>query len=298
VVIAVALVLTPATVLWVLIGSRAPGASWLRTIVGVVAVIVGVAAAWRQGRLSDEIDRTRERLGDHRQMLSNLSQKLMEAQEHERTRIARELHDDIGQRVALLTIDLDRLAHALPSDLTDTRGRIAELGRRAVDLEKDLQAMSHRLHSSKLELLGIALAMASFCHELAEQQRVVIDFSSEAIPEHVRADLSLALFRVLQEALTNAVKHAGVRRVDVTLRGAGDAIELAVIDAGVGFDPQAAMSGRGLGLVSMTERLHLVGGELQIDSRPGAGTRVHARVPLDARGSSADGWNDIARRAG
>src|SRR5262245_21474107 len=94
------------------------------------------------------------------QALSNLSQKLMEAQEHERTRIARELHDDIGQRAALLSIDLDRLGQTLPPEATDVRGRVAELGRRAVDLEKDVQAMSHRLHSSKLELLGIALAVA------------------------------------------------------------------------------------------------------------------------------------------
>jgi PAS domain S-box-containing protein len=249
------------------------------------------------GYIGSAVDVTDHKIA--RKALSNLSQKLMEAQEHERTRIARELHDDIGQRVALLTIDLDRLAHALPSDVADARGRIADLGRRAGDLEKDVQAMSHRLHSSKLELLGIALAMAGFCHELAEQQRVVIDFTSEAIPEHLSADVSLALFRVLQEALTNAVKHAGAPRFGVRLRGSRDAIELEVSDAGVGFDPQAAMSGHGLGLVSMTERLHLVGGELHIDSRPGAGTRVRARVPLDPRErSGVDRLDGTARRAG
>jgi signal transduction histidine kinase len=249
------------------------------------------------GYIGSAVDVTEHKIAQ--KALSNLSQKLMEAQEHERTRIARELHDDIGQRVALLTIDLDRLAQALPHESTDVRGHVAELGRRAVDLEKDVQAMSHRLHSSKLELLGIALAVAGFCRELAEQQRVVIDFTSEAIPEELRPDISLAVFRVLQEALTNAVKHAGVQRFQVRLRGTGNAIELEVSDAGVGFDPHTAMSGRGLGLISMTERLHLVGGELHIDSRPGAGTRVRARVPLDpADTSGVNRRDDTARRAG
>jgi signal transduction histidine kinase len=176
---------------------------------------------------------------------------------------------------------------------------MVELGRRTVDLEKDLQAMSHRLHSSKLELLGIALAVAGFCRELAEQQRVVIDFSSEAIPEEVPGDISLALFRVLQEALTNAVKHAGGQRFDVRLRGTGDAIELDVSDTGVGFDPDAAMNGHGLGLISMTERLHLVGGDLHVDSRPGAGTHVRARVPLDPTDRPGIDRQDVTvRRAG
>ena len=229
------------------------------------------------GYVGSAVDVTEHRTAQR--ALSNLSQKLLEAQEHERSRIARELHDDIGQRVALLTIDLDRLLQELPAGSHGVRAHVRELGARATDLQRDVQAMSHRLHSSKLELLGLGLAVASFCRELSEQHQVVIDFSRHDIPEQLPAALSLTLFRVVQEALTNAVKHAGVRQFSVSLLGTSESILLTVADAGAGFDPESAMSGRGLGLISMHERLSLIGGELDIDSIPGSGTRVRARVP-------------------
>ena len=230
------------------------------------------------GYIGSCIDVTEHRLAA--KTLSGLSRKLMEAQENERSWIARELHDDVAQRMALLSIELDRLRQALPKSGAEVRLRIAEISGRANDLSKDLQALSHRLHSSKLEYLGIASAAGAFCRELADQQRVTISFSHEGVPEDLPQEAALALFRVLQEALTNAVKHSGVDHFSVALRGGESEIELEVADTGVGFGPEVSLKSRGLGLVSMQERLSLVGGELAIESQPGSGTRVRARVPF------------------
>jgi PAS domain S-box-containing protein len=220
---------------------------------------------------------------DRKQMeeaLSGLSRKLMEAQEEERTWIARELHDDLGQRMTLLTIEMEQLGQVPPHAAGEVPGRVQELCKQVVDLGRDISAISHRLHSSKLEYLGITAAAGAFCRELAEQHKIEIAFSSAGIPDNVPREIGLCLFRVLQEALHNAVKHAGVKYFNVALRGTSDEIRLEVGDAGIGFDPEAAIQSHGLGLISMQERLSLVHGEFVIDSRPGQGATVRARVPL------------------
>ena len=220
---------------------------------------------------------------DRKQMeeaLSGLSRRLMEAQEEERTWIARELHDDLGQRMTLLTIEMEQLGQVPPHAAQEVPGRIQELCKQVVDLGRDISAISHRLHSSKLEYLGITAAAGAFCREMAEQHKIEIDFSSAGIPDNVPREIGLCLFRVLQEALHNAVKYAGVKHFTVGLRGTPEEIRLEVIDAGIGFDPEAAIQSHGLGLISMQERLSLVHGEFLIDSRPGQGARVRARVPL------------------
>ena len=206
--------------------------------------------------------------------------RLIEAHEAERTRIAGELHDDIGQRMAVLTMDLDALGQALPLPTDEARTRVRALGDRTLQLAKDIQALSHRLHPPKLEYLGVASASASFCREVSRQQNVDIAFSHDGIPDGVPNHVALSLFRVLQEAVTNAVRHAGVREVAVTLRGSPEDIRLEIVDAGVGFDRDAVLSGRALGLIGMQERVRLVNGDLVIESRPGAGTSIRARVPL------------------
>jgi PAS domain S-box-containing protein len=238
------------------------------------------------GYIGSCIDVTQHKLAE--EALSGLSRKLMEAHEQERTWIARELHDDVGQRIAVLTIELERLGQTPPGNAAEMRSRVQELCRRVMDLGKDISAISHRLHSSKLEYLGIAAAAAGFCKELSEQHNVEIDFSSEDIPEGLPYEVALSLFRVLQESLHNAVKYAGVRHFTVALHGAPDEIELEVVDCGVGFDPESALKSHGLGLISMQERLTLVKGEISIKSKPGAGTRVRARVPLPSGGSMAE----------
>lgn len=197
--------------------------------------------------------------------LSHLSQRLLEAQEQERRRIARELHDDISQRLATLAIRL--------------RGS-PELQQLAAEIGSDVQALSHELHSSRLELLGITVAMRQFCEEFADQQTSTVDFDSRDVPPQLSPEISLCLFRILQESLHNAVKHSGVRQFDVRLWGSPGQVHLSVSDRGKGFDAQIARAGRGIGLISMGERLKLVGGGLSIDSRPHGGTMVHARVPV------------------
>jgi signal transduction histidine kinase len=218
--------------------------------------------------------------------LSGMSRRLIEAHEEERTRIARDLHDDINQRLALLAIDIERLKQNPPDSAGEVANRMGELSKRTGEIAADVQSISHQLHSSKLEYLGIVAAMRSFCAEFAEQQKVEIDFSFAEIPQNLPQGISLCLFRVSQEALHNAVKHSGVRQFEVTLGGGSDGIHLIVHDSGHGFDCEGAMLGRGLGLISMKERLKLVNGELTIDSHYKRGTTVHARVPF-TQGSDA-----------
>jgi signal transduction histidine kinase len=212
---------------------------------------------------------------------------LIEAHEEERTWIARELHDDITQRLALLTIDLE-LAGQDPTDsVAEIRNRVREQSKRVQEISTDVQAISHRLHSSKLQYLGIVAAANSFCQELAAQRKVEIDFTHADIPPTVPEEISLCLFRVMQEALHNAVKHSGVRHFEVELRGAQDGLHIAVRDGGLGFDPRGMSNERGLGIVSMHERVNLVKGTFSIDSQHGRGTTINAWVPLTTKSGSA-----------
>jgi len=211
--------------------------------------------------------------------LSTMSRRLIEAQEEERTWIARELHDDINQRVAIACVNLERLRRGDSSPEAQARS-LQETIEEVKVLGNDIQALSHRLHSSKLEYLGLVAACRSFCSELSERQNVEIRFHSESIPENLSKEIALCLFRVSQEALQNAVKHSGVRQFRVSLKSDSDEVELSVHDSGAGFDPERAISGHGLGLTSIKERLRLVNGWVSIDSKPGQGTTVLARVPI------------------
>jgi signal transduction histidine kinase len=199
--------------------------------------------------------------------LASVSRRLIAAQEHERTRIARELHDDIGQRLALLAIKLEQLNLNAPDLSPEVRSRMSELQKHTTDLATDIQSLSHELHSSKLESLGIAAAIRGFCKEFGEQQKVEIDFKNHDLPSPLPPDISLCLFRVLQEALHNSAKHSGVRRSEVRLWGASGEIHLTVSDGGSGFDSEAAKEGRGLGLISMEERLKALNGTFRIASQ-------------------------------
>jgi PAS domain S-box-containing protein len=217
--------------------------------------------------------------------LASLSRKLIDAQEQERSRIARELHDDIGQRLALLAIKLAQLQQSPPNS-SELPSRIGELRKQTSEIAADIQSLSHELHSSRLQYLGIAAAMRGFCREFGEQQKVEIGCKIHDLPVPLSPDISLCFFRVLQEALQNSAKHSGVRYFEVEMWGTSGEIHLAVSDSGAGFDINAAKARRGLGLISMEERLRLVGGELSINSQPQHGTTIHARVPLGSVGDS------------
>jgi PAS domain S-box-containing protein len=212
-------------------------------------------------------------------MVSAQSQRLLQAQEAERARIARELHDDIGQRLALLSIALQQAQQSAGS-ASELRRIIATLSRDTLDIATAAQALSHELHSHKLQLLGVVSAMTDFCAEVSARQGVRVDFTHHAVPGIVEPDIALCLFRVLQEALQNAVRHSGSLHCAVHLATRREVLTLTVRDGGCGFDPESGPPDRGLGLTSMRERLKLVAGELVIDSTPGSGTTVVARVPL------------------
>jgi PAS domain S-box-containing protein len=236
---------------------------------GKLLRMIGIVADITERKLAEEV-------------LSTVSRRLIDAQETERTRIARDLHDHIGQQLTLLGIALEKLKRSLPTSLTEARKRAKAAQKQVADLSCDVHSLSHELHSFKLEYLGMVAAMKSFCEELAEQQNVEIDFSDKRIPNTVPQQISLCLFRVLQEALNNAAKHSGVRHFEVELLGTPEALDLVVRDDGRGFDLAAAMQGRGLGLTSMQERLKLVDGELTITSQLKRGTTIRARVPFSA----------------
>ena len=205
--------------------------------------------------------------------LSTVNRKLIQAQEQERARIARELHDDIGQRLALLTSQLSSVANG-------DQARAARLQATAAEIASDLQDLSHNLHSTKLELLGIAHACTRFCEEFAEQQKVTVVCETRDVPAHVPSEASLCLYRILQESLSNSAKHSGVRHFEVELFGTRTEVDLVIRDRGAGFNAETARASRGIGLTSMQERIKLVAGTLSIQSAPGQGTTVHARVPL------------------
>jgi PAS domain S-box-containing protein len=207
--------------------------------------------------------------------------RLIEAQEQERTRIARELHDDICQRLALVGIELQKLKGEPELSGPRLQKLTGDLARSTEEVARDIQALSHELHSSKLEILGTAAAMKSFCAEFADLHHVQIEFTSNDVPLPLSRDVSLCLYRVLQEALHNAVKHSGACFFSVDLRGEHGAVELTVRDSGVGFNVEAAIHGHGLGLISMRERVNLVKGTFSIESTPGAGTTIRATVPVE-----------------
>jgi signal transduction histidine kinase len=205
--------------------------------------------------------------------------KLIAAHEEERARIAGALHDDIGQRLAVVAIDLDSLAHGSPG-APEFSSLAAELQRKVSEIARDVQALSHELHSSKLALLGIAGSVRQFCDEFSTQQKLRIDVEANDLTRQLPSAVSLTLFRILQEALHNSVKHGEARHCRVRLWEADGSIHLMVGDDGAGFDVAAARSGYGIGLISMEERIKLVDGVLSITSQPQHGTDIHARVPL------------------
>ena len=238
------------------------------------------------GYIGTAVDITERKLAE--EVLSTVSQKLIEAHEEERSRIARELHDDVNQRLAVVSVRLGYLNQSPLSSAAAIEQEIGELRQEIVDLVSDIQALSHALHPARLELLGLEAATAGFCEELANRHGVTIDVQFENIPKALPREISLCLYRVLQEALQNVIKHSGARHADVSLNGYIDTLNLTVKDSGAGFNPLAAMRERGLGLTSMKERLKVIGGELSVHSQPGHGTMIHAVAPLCLPTKSAD----------
>jgi signal transduction histidine kinase len=230
----------------------------------------------------------------NRQM--GLSGMLITAQEKERSRLASEIHDDFSQRLALLAFGLENAEETIGFSPDEAIRQMHSLQNSASEIGADLHTLSHRLHSSTLEALGLVPGVNALCREFGIQQGVEIDFLSEHVPRSVNPDVALCIFRIVQEGLRNCKKHSGARRAQVRLRMASDKLLVSVSDEGIGFDMRELGNMEGLGIRSMKERASLLGGRFEIHSEPGKGTSIEASVALqpkpalttdDSRGKSS-----------
>jgi signal transduction histidine kinase len=261
-------------------------------IVGAIAILLAQSAlivglliqASRRKRAEEQVRRNQAELQRSSERIRDLGGRLLSAQEAERSRLARELHDDVGQQMALLAMDLQTLS----AFDQDPDGEAEKLAREALartdNIAKTLHDLSHRLHPAKLRLIGLVAALTGLQRELkqAEKSDVAITVSHEDVPATLPHDLTLCVFRVVQEALQNAIKHGHARTIAMHLKGSPSALALTIVDDGVGFDVESVW-GKGLGLVSMTERLESIGGTFAIHSSPGAGTCIEVNAPIAPR---------------
>ena len=224
-------------------------------------------------------DITEEKLA--KEALQRLSGRVINAQEEERGHIARELHDDIGQRLALIAIDIQLLIQADHQPKAEFWEQLENLRSQVETLSSDVHNLSHQLHPAKLEQLGLVTALKSFCRDIQASGRMSIEFSEKNIPKNVSSEISLCLYRIVQEAIRNVVKHSGVPQASVELTGEPHRICLRVCDSGAGFNAEMVHEKKeGLGIVSMKERVRLVGGDITIQSQPSQGTRIDVQIPL------------------
>jgi len=253
-------------------------------ILGVIALLVaqsllitGLLVHRGRRRTAETQLRSREaELRTSYNRIRDLGQRLLHAQEAERSRIARELHDDFAQQLALLAINLEQITDS------GSHRDFSALAQAALDrlhsLARGMRDLSHRLHPAKLQLIGLVPSLASLQRELSRPD-FTIRFSHENVPAPLPHEVTLCVYRIVQEALQNAIRHSAAREVSVSLRRIGNRLALTIADDGVGFDVNAAW-GKGLGLLSMAERLESVDGSVEIQSLPGAGTRVDVTVPV------------------
>lgn len=219
-------------------------------------------------------------LGEAEIARREVGHRLATAQENERTRIARELHDDIGQSLAILRMQMMRAGKPVSGVPGEQHPSVANLCEQLRTIATKVSRISHQLHSAKLEYLGLAVAVRAHCREFSEKYKMAVECSCDHIPEHLDGLIGLSLLRVVQEALHNIGKHSRATSVQVKLQGSATEVLLTVADDGVGFRVEEARLAAGIGLISMRERIYLAGGEFSISSGPGSGTLITARVPL------------------
>jgi signal transduction histidine kinase len=219
--------------------------------------------------------------------LRDTAGRLIDAQEEEHKRIAREIHDDYNQRLAVLANDLDELAEHVGESPRATSERLHQLWNGVSEIAADLHTLSHSLHPSTLENLGLVAGMKAFCDEFSGQQQMKIHFASENVPRAIPTDVALCLFRVTQEGLRNIKRHSGTNRAEVRLERIEDKLHLSICDRGRGFDVNQRSPRSGIGIRSMEERLRFLGGHLEVQSRPMEGTRIDAWLPFEAAGRLA-----------
>jgi len=208
-----------------------------------------------------------------------LSGRLINAQEQERSRLARELHDDFSQRLAMVAIDLEE-AEMIPDLPGAASNKLHELWSEVCKIGDDLHSLSHRLHSSTLDALGLVVGIQSYCKEIERKQGLRIDVSHQGVPKPMHPEIALCLFRIVQEALRNVSKHGRASRVEVRLQGCSESISLTLRDNGIGFDLSKEYASAGIGIQSMNERARVLAGTFEIESAPMKGTRINVKVPL------------------
>jgi PAS domain S-box-containing protein len=232
-------------------------------------------------KLAEEaLRRNEEALRRSHARIEDLAGRLIAAQEDERRHIARELHDDLNQQVAALAIGISRLKRQFPDAGAALQEQIARLREKTDWLSERIRQLSHDLHSSILQHVGLPAALNSYCAEFSDREGIAVTLDIRDGVEAVSQDAALCLYRVAQESLRNVAKHSGARSAIVALTHVNGAVELRVVDEGVGFDPGQARESRGLGLVSMEERVKLLHGNFVLTTRPGAGTELRAQIPL------------------
>ncbi|HEV3115625.1 MAG TPA: sensor histidine kinase, partial [Gemmataceae bacterium] len=215
------------------------------------------------------------------EQIQDLAGRLITAQESERARIARELHDNFSQQLAALSIALSGLRRRLPDSATDTQSEIGRLQQQTIGLSEEVRHLSHELHPGVLQHAGLVAALHGSFEEFGLSHGIAVGFHAEGNLDGLPAEVALCLFRIAQEAQHNIAAHARAHHVQVALRRNGDGLELTVRDDGRGFNPAEARRGDGLGLASMDERARLLRGRILIDSAPERGTTVRVVVPLD-----------------
>ena len=255
---------------------REPGL-WERTKWAWITSLLIIAAL---SSITFYLQSSRKQLTLAKEKQMQLSGMLINAEEKERSRVASELHDDFSQRLAILALGLENVDEATPASLEQVHKQLQELARSTSELGSDLHTLSHRLHSSTLESLGLVPAVDALCREFTCKQGIRADFSCDEIPRSINPDAALCIFRIVQEALRNLKKYSGAEEAEVHLRMTGDRLEIRVRDKGRGFSLSELGQNGGLGIRSMEQRARLLGGKFKIHSEPGKGTTLEAWVPL------------------
>ncbi|MCL5743586.1 MAG: PAS domain S-box protein [Acidobacteria bacterium] len=260
----------------------------------VKGIVVNARDVTERRRAEEELRQKEKALQQSRDQLRALAARLLTAEEEERRRVSRELHDDLNQKLAVLAFEVESFSLRPAADMEYSRESLQKLQRQITELSDDVRRMAHQIHPSVLDDLGLEPALRSYCSDFSKREGMDIKFSSRHLPANLRADVSLCLYRVAQECLRNAARHAHTRVAAVTLAGYQRGICLRVRDFGVGFDPALAKSKGGLGILSMQERVRLVNGVILVKSSLDHGTTVDARIPLRQAPNKAR--NNTARR--
>ena len=255
---------------------------WVQNLVSVGAQKEGATKI--HGFMIDVSQRKRAE-----EALKDLGGRLIAAQEEERRRVARELHDDFNQRLAVLSLELEQLGQKIEKPLGLQRD-VRRLQAQAQEIAAEIHRLSYKLHPAKLDHLGLAAAVKSLCAEITKRGRVKVEFHQSGFPAQLDNDITLCVFRIAQEGLRNCEKHSGAESARVVLSKTRNAVRLMVSDNGCGFNTKSKLMEKGLGFISMKERLHVVGGEMKFYSKPLHGTRIEVSIPLKSKACIPPGF--------